>query len=87
MADPTAANSLTTMAAGAVGTAIAAKESMVANSLLQANFEQLIAGQFHLQLGDVISIIGVSLLIWGAIKEFRKGSHAKENRKADNPDR
>ena len=56
------------MAVGAVGTVVAAKNSVIAKSLLSANFEQIVNGHFTLQMGDVISIVGVALLLWNSFK-------------------
>lgn len=70
MAEPT--TSTMTMTVGAVGTVVAAKSSVVAQSLLQANFDQLVTGQFQLQMGDLISLIGVSVLLWNTFKHFFK---------------
>jgi hypothetical protein len=56
---------------GAVGTVMAAHDSVIAQSLLSANFAQLIAGDFLLHMGDVISILGVGLLIWNTFKPKR----------------
>lgn len=70
MAEPT--TSTMTMTAGVIGTAVAAKSSVVAQSLLQANFDQIISGQFVFQMGDLISIIGVSVLLWNTFKHLLK---------------
>ena len=70
MAEPT--TSTVTITAGVIGTAVAANSSVVAEPLLRANFDQIISGNFYFQMGDLVSLIGVSVLLWNTFKHLIK---------------
>lgn len=70
-ATTTATNIGTQAIGGITTTVIAAPSSQLANSLFSANWEQLITFSFHVQMGDIVGIVGLLLAI-DAYRQRRK---------------